>query len=193
MGVYMLASVLFGGIITLLLLLDAYWLSFLSQLMALGVAIYTHFYSYGPGAAQGGRRTRAETSAEREERHAKMKSIAEQIQKMPVEPFVPQEDIYSKSSIADLKKMLERRGVTGDQLKSIKDRKNLEERIDQERRYSDTCCICFETYEPGEPLRVLPRCHHELHLECLDKWAYTFSAMSKRHQDPSCPLCKGKL
>lgn len=193
LGISFLISMTAGGIMALLMALDAYWLSAIFQVVALAVATYAHFYAFGPGAAHDGRRPRVETAAEREARHSKMKSIAEQMQKMPVESFVSQASIHETCSIAALKQMLRNRGVNEDELKSFKDRTNLEQRIDELRRFSESCCICFESYEEGEPLRILSNCHHELHVECLDKWAYTFSSLSKLQQDPTCPLCKTKI
>jgi len=193
LGLSTFLSALVGALVAILLLMDTYWLSVLSQLMALGVVLYTHFYgSVGnlPPRRRGGG---PETPAERASRQAKMKAIAVKIQTMPVEEFVPQEHVHDECSISQLKQMLKRRRVTEDELKSYRDRRNLEESLLQRRKYSDTCCICFETYEAGEPLRILPNCRHELHMECLDKWAFTFASASKRQHDPSCPLCKEKL
>lgn len=191
-GVSTFLSTLVGALLAMLLLMDTYLLSVLSQMVALGVVSYTHFY--GPALNPPGRRRPGpETPAERASRIAKMKEIAQRIQTMPVEPFVPQENIHSQCSISQLKDMLKRRGVSDEELKSYVERQNLEETLSQRRKYSDTCCICFECYEPDEPLRILPRCHHELHLECLDKWAFTFASASKRQHDPTCPLCKEKL
>lgn len=191
-GVLAAVSVFIGLFVALLLTLDTYLLSVMSQLFALGMVIYTHFY--GPFmAANPPQRFATESSADRASRHAKLQSIAELVQHMPVEPFVPQENIHKECTISQLKQMLKRRGVTEQEMASFVDRQNLEETLVQRRKYSDTCCICFETYQPGEPLRVLSRCHHELHMECLDKWAFTFASATKRHHDPSCPLCKEKL
>lgn len=196
MGLSALLSMMVGAFVAFLFLLDAYWLSALSQLFALGVVVYTHFY--GPAAMIGQHRRRqghphVETPAERASRHAKMSSIAELVQAMPVENFVPEERVHEDCSISQLKDMLKRRGLTQDELESFVDRQNLEETLAQRRKYSDTCCICFEPFEAGEPLRILSNCQHELHMECLDKWAFTFASAIKRQHDPSCPLCKVTL
>ena len=191
-GLTVLMSSLVGALVIFLMYLDPYWLSVLSQLLALGVVLYTHFY--GPERVGGGfPPRRSESQSERASRQSKLDSIAQLVQAMPVEPFVPPENVHTDCSIAQLKQMLKRRGVTDKELDLFVDRQNLEETLVQKRKYSDSCCICFEPFEVGEPLRVLPGCHHELHMECLDKWAYTFANAVKRQHDPSCPLCKAKL
>ncbi len=185
-------AIVAGAFVAVLLMLDTYWVSVISQLLAMSVTVYTHFY--GPAMVNNPtRRGGVETPIERASRHAKMQQITELVQSMPVEAFVSQEHIHDECTISQLKEMLKRRGVTDHELESYVDRQNLEESLVQRRKYSDMCCICFEAYEPGEPLRILPRCHHELHMECLDKWAFTFASATKRHHDPSCPLCKEKI
>ncbi|CAK8538808.1 unnamed protein product [Lathyrus sativus] len=48
--------------------------------------------------------------------------------------------------------------------------------------YNDSCCsICFQDLEDGELVRVLPKCSHVYHLECIDKWLL---------QQGSCPICR---
>ena len=61
------------------------------------------------------------------------------------------------------------------------------------RNYNDYCCICSVEYQTGDPLRVLPKCRHEFHMECLDKWAYSFADKQQQRREPTCPLCKGTL
>ncbi|KAL2491644.1 RING-type domain-containing protein [Abeliophyllum distichum] len=46
---------------------------------------------------------------------------------------------------------------------------------------SSTCAVCFEDYNVGEKLRVLP-CHHKFHASCVDTWL-----ISRR---PICPICE---
>ncbi|KAK9450294.1 uncharacterized protein V1518DRAFT_201257 [Limtongia smithiae] len=49
---------------------------------------------------------------------------------------------------------------------------------------TDTCPICFEQFEPGQDLRVLP-CHHGFHAACVDPWLLNSSSQ--------CPLCRVDL
>ncbi|KAK7300076.1 hypothetical protein RJT34_10908 [Clitoria ternatea] len=50
------------------------------------------------------------------------------------------------------------------------------------KSYNVSCCsICFQDFEDGELVRVLPKCDHLFHLECIDKWLV---------QQGSCPMCR---
>ena len=123
-------------------------------------------------------------------RQAKLEEMSALVRSMPLEPFIAEEDMATLP-ISQLKQMLERRGTKKEELDSFVERQNLVEALQKKRKYDDTCCICFEEYIKEEPMRILPNCGHELHVECLDKWVYTFANnASKRQQDPSCPLCK---
>eukprot|EP00565_Helicotheca_tamesis_P004907 CAMPEP_0185739452 /NCGR_PEP_ID=MMETSP1171-20130828/35476_1 /TAXON_ID=374046 /ORGANISM="Helicotheca tamensis, Strain CCMP826" /LENGTH=249 /DNA_ID=CAMNT_0028411029 /DNA_START=88 /DNA_END=834 /DNA_ORIENTATION=- len=102
-------------------------------------------------------------------REAKMAEIVQIVQNMPIEEFVPRDDVDSECSVSQLKKMLDVRG------KQVKDgecleRRDLVEAVKGCRNFSETCCICCEDYNKGDPLRILPKCRHEFHLECLDQW-----------------------
>ena len=41
--------------------------------------------------------------------------------------------------------------------------------------------MCFEAFKEGEKVRVLPRCKHVFHSQCVDEWL----AIA-----PSCPICR---
>ncbi|XP_061349791.1 NEP1-interacting protein 1-like [Gastrolobium bilobum] len=48
--------------------------------------------------------------------------------------------------------------------------------------YHESCCsICFQDFEDGEFVRILPKCGHFFHLDCIDKWLV---------QQGSCPMCR---
>ncbi|KAK2999883.1 hypothetical protein RJ639_023604 [Escallonia herrerae] len=46
------------------------------------------------------------------------------------------------------------------------------------------CVICLSKFEDSEILRLLPKCRHAFHLNCIDKWLESHS---------SCPLCRYKF
>ena len=173
------------------------------QLIAFGVAIYTHLFDGPLGRV---RRQREETQ---EEINNKIEKLVMAVSKMPIEEFVS-DDVSTMNdlSISQIKEMLQHRGISKEELKSYVDRQNLLETLKRKRKYNDTCCICLQSYEPNDPIRIIPNCCHELHVECLDQWIYTFAPPSlsssssaataaaeaaRRKLDPTCPLCKGKV
>ncbi|XAR60755.1 hypothetical protein NMG60_11034246 [Bertholletia excelsa] len=46
------------------------------------------------------------------------------------------------------------------------------------------CSICLGLFEEEEMIKVLPKCNHAYHSECIDRW------LSNRS---SCPLCRAPL
>lgn len=46
------------------------------------------------------------------------------------------------------------------------------------------CCICLSNFEDGHKVKVLPKCSHRFHSECVDKWLRNCS---------NCPLCRTPL
>lgn len=46
------------------------------------------------------------------------------------------------------------------------------------------CVICLRVIEEGEKVRILPKCKHTFHVECIDQW---FGLCS------TCPLCRTAL
>jgi hypothetical protein len=48
----------------------------------------------------------------------------------------------------------------------------------------DTCCICHDTYDEERQLyRVLPKCKHSFHANCIDDWL-------ANPQHSICPICR---
>ncbi|XP_057492803.1 RING-H2 finger protein ATL78-like [Actinidia eriantha] len=43
------------------------------------------------------------------------------------------------------------------------------------------CVICLSEFTLGERIKVLPKCHHGFHPQCIDKWLNSHS---------SCPTCR---
>jgi E3 ubiquitin-protein ligase RNF38/44 len=46
------------------------------------------------------------------------------------------------------------------------------------------CAVCLNGFEDPEVLRLLPKCKHAFHMECVDMWL---------DQHSSCPLCRYKV
>lgn len=44
------------------------------------------------------------------------------------------------------------------------------------------CSICIDEFEDGETIRILPKCHHGFHFDCIKPW------LTERQS--RCPLCK---
>ncbi|URE32097.1 Zinc finger, C3HC4 type (RING finger) [Musa troglodytarum] len=46
------------------------------------------------------------------------------------------------------------------------------------------CAVCLSRFEPAEALRLLPKCRHGFHVECVDTWLDAHS---------TCPLCRVRV
>ncbi|XP_042484628.1 RING-H2 finger protein ATL13 [Macadamia integrifolia] len=46
------------------------------------------------------------------------------------------------------------------------------------------CAVCLCEFEAEDQLRLLPKCSHAFHMECIDTWLLSHS---------TCPLCRGSL
>lgn len=46
-----------------------------------------------------------------------------------------------------------------------------------------TCPICLDTFKSGKYKRKMPKCSHEFHKSCIDKWLY-----NDKHF--RCPICR---
>ncbi|KAK6925339.1 Zinc finger, RING-type [Dillenia turbinata] len=46
------------------------------------------------------------------------------------------------------------------------------------------CAVCITKFEPSEVLRLLPKCKHAFHVECVDTWLDAHS---------TCPLCRYRV
>ncbi|KAJ3676120.1 hypothetical protein LUZ60_003532 [Juncus effusus] len=46
------------------------------------------------------------------------------------------------------------------------------------------CAVCLGEFKDGEKIRVLPKCNHRFHVECVDKWFKT---------NANCPLCRAPV
>ena len=55
--------------------------------------------------------------------------------------------------------------------------------------HDDLCAICYDEYEEGTELRLLP-CNHTFHCECVDRWLLDCGASRRA---VACPLCNHPL
>ncbi|KNA18240.1 hypothetical protein SOVF_072670 [Spinacia oleracea] len=46
------------------------------------------------------------------------------------------------------------------------------------------CAVCLCEFEPDDKLRLLPKCSHAFHVDCIDTWLLSHS---------TCPLCRASL
>jgi E3 ubiquitin-protein ligase RNF38/44 len=46
------------------------------------------------------------------------------------------------------------------------------------------CAVCLGRFDPAEALRLLPKCRHGFHVECVDTWLDAHS---------TCPLCRARV
>uniref|UniRef100_A0A8R7TBH5 RING-type E3 ubiquitin transferase n=2 Tax=Triticum urartu TaxID=4572 RepID=A0A8R7TBH5_TRIUA len=46
------------------------------------------------------------------------------------------------------------------------------------------CAVCLARFDDADLLRLLPRCRHAFHLDCVDRWL---------HSSASCPLCRARV
>ncbi|KAK1420881.1 hypothetical protein QVD17_22823 [Tagetes erecta] len=46
------------------------------------------------------------------------------------------------------------------------------------------CAVCLSQFDPNQVLRLLPKCNHAFHVECVDTWLEAHS---------TCPLCRFRV
>lgn len=46
------------------------------------------------------------------------------------------------------------------------------------------CAVCLSEFNEGEKVRLLPKCNHSFHLDCIDMWFYSHA---------TCPLCRSSV
>ncbi|KDO18310.1 hypothetical protein SPRG_16300 [Saprolegnia parasitica CBS 223.65] len=149
-------------------------------LLLLGLAFYALYHLYvhrdviradglaGFASTLFGPPSEAAPSVDSERYNRMLKTISG----LPTEEFKPLEHI----GIHELKARLRLRGV---------DTKGVLEKNELVQKLHD-----FRDYVEGDVLRLLSKCKHDFHLECLDKWALTLATSTR---DPSCPLCNQSL
>ncbi|KAL1554644.1 RING-type E3 ubiquitin transferase [Salvia divinorum] len=46
---------------------------------------------------------------------------------------------------------------------------------------AEECAICLSEYAIGERIRILEKCRHGFHMQCIERWLNSCS---------SCPICR---
>ncbi|XP_047334903.1 RING-H2 finger protein ATL2 [Impatiens glandulifera] len=46
------------------------------------------------------------------------------------------------------------------------------------------CAVCLSDFEQGEKGRIMPKCSHSFHIDCIDMWFHSHS---------TCPLCRSPV
>lgn len=46
------------------------------------------------------------------------------------------------------------------------------------------CSVCLENFKNGETCKMLPKCNHSFHSECIDSWLLKTAA---------CPICRASV
>eukprot|EP00892_Ulva_mutabilis_P010469 jgi/Ulvmu1/7795/UM004_0024.1 len=119
--------------------------------------------------------------------------VSAKLQKLPVQYFYTREQLMGKS-VKELKDMAEElaHGTDGAAEKSAL----VDALLAAGGSSACTCAVCFEDYEPGDAMRVLP-CLHRFHLSCIDQWILRQARQrSNTPQTPvayECPLCHARL
>ncbi|KAJ4959523.1 hypothetical protein NE237_026634 [Protea cynaroides] len=46
------------------------------------------------------------------------------------------------------------------------------------------CSVCLSQFSDGEKIRLLPKCNHKFHIDCIDMWFHSHS---------TCPICRNPV
>jgi len=120
--------------------------------------------------------------------------IATRILEMPTEGWVPPNEL-DVLSVSEVKERLRVRGVES---RGCSEKQELVSLLRSHHTSSESLCpICFDHYAEGDCVRLLPKCKHIFHLECIDRWAYAAASKSRTSEGalriPACPLCNTSL
>lgn len=112
------------------------------------------------------------------------RDVALAVQKLPTIAYESKE-VLNALTIKELRKRLNQRQIDSTGCLEKSDLLHLLHTVSGSS--SCTCSICLEEYEPGDVLRFLPKCNHQFHIGCLDRWC--LSAVDTQNRVVSCPLC----
>lgn len=174
-------------------------LSFLLVAGLLGLAAFTFLrqvwqtglagaFDFGPAQAapRSGSNTQRRRRTQQRRPNWRRDGVDAAIRALPLQPY------YSRSELAampvqELKAKAREMQVD---LAGAFEKQDLVNRLSELGGSSGgSCSVCFEDYECGDMLRVMP-CGHRFHVECVDKWLITSTSLSR---GPACPNCNAPL
>ena len=133
-------------------------------------------------------------NAELNKERLSFKQVKEIMALVPQEIFMHEGETGNCNS-ERLAMMLQNRSIATEQQLANDSKQCMIETLYEKRNFNHDCSICLSAFTKGQVIRVLPKCHHEFHKCCIDKWAmtfasreYDFSPYVKRGR-PTCPLC----
>ena len=123
-------------------------------------------------------------------------NISSKIRQLPLMEYHTKEDLR-RMSLHELKKLAQQghhqRKRRCSEAVLLQDKEDVIRDIvgDVDDEENEVCSICQEEYASKQLIRVLPRCGHRYHLECVDQWFLTSTQSNQRRI--SCPLCNTML
>lgn len=141
--------------------------------------------------------TASRSSRQRGDEH--MKNIASKIRQLPLVEYHTRDDL-ERMSLHELREVLQHAHVEIRHSKAPKQSILLQDKQDVIRDIlgddddgGEVCSICQEEYESKQLVRVLPRCGHRYHVECVDQWFLSNQCSQSTQRRISCPLCNTEL
>ena len=58
-------------------------------------------------------------------------------------------------------------------------------RYNEQLAWTDNCAICLNDWKPQQKVRVLKKCKHKFHQECIDSWLFSDKL--------TCPYCRAAI
>lgn len=119
--------------------------------------------------------------------------IAKLVQQLPIQAFETEAELSQLPSPA-LKERLQKYSVNCSDC--IEKGELVQRLVDAGGSSGSTCSVCFEDYEGGDLMRILP-CSHRYHVHCIDQWLLTKAsrqgAVGQRVIEASCPICSKRI
>ena len=128
--------------------------------------------------------------AESGKKRLSSKAVQAIVKSIHEEPFIANEKL-GHQDVEVLGAMLKARKGSRDDATQTQSKESLVDELRRIRKVQDTCCICLCPFEEGEGIKVLPKCHHEIHSCCFQDWSATFGGSKKKKWGcPTCPYCR---